>query len=73
MTRLCLKFFHILKKLNFSKILKKNVKVFKILCCELKKDKFNVKRIKGAMYFKRKKLKTMLCLLHGKVPDIALS
>ena len=36
-------------------------------------DKFNVKRIKGAMYLKRQKLKTKLCLLHGKVPDIALS
>ena len=40
--------------------------VFKILCCELKKDKFNVKQINV-------KLKTKLCLLHGKVPDIALS
>ncbi len=49
------------------------MKVFKILCCELKKDKFNIKRIKGAMYFKRQKRKTKLCLLHGKVPDIALS
>ena len=49
------------------------MKVFKILCCELKKDKFNIKRIKGAMYFKRQKRKTKLCLLHGKKPDIALS
>jgi hypothetical protein len=40
---------------NEKSKMKRNINVWKILCCELKRDKINVKKIYGGNVIKRRK------------------